>query len=282
MSFFDAILLGIVQGLTEFLPISSTAHLTLTGKLLGLVDEHHPEQWTAFIAVLQLGTLLAVLAYFGNEILSIIRSSFREIILERKSFAASSSDTQKGIHIVVGTIPIVVVGLLFKKIIEGALTKNLWLIAANLIFFALVLFFAEKISKRERTAQHILWRDTLAIGCAQVFALFPGASRSGVTIAGGLFSGLTREAAAEYSFLLSVPAVCASGLLELQQSFLYTHSLLGAELFVGTVASAVVGYASIKFLLKFLKTHSNNIFIFYRIAVGMILLALLYYSFIHA
>jgi len=234
------------------------------------------------MAVLQLGTFIAVLVYFRNELLSIIRSSSREIFFERKSYAEFSFETHKGIHIAVGTLPIVIFGLLLKKIIEGALTKNLWLIAANIVFFAFVLLAAEKISKRERTVKQILWRDTIAIGCAQVFALFPGASRSGVTIAGGLFSGLTREAAAEYSFLLSVPAVFASGLLELKQSFLDSHALFGKELFIGTLVSAVIGYFSIKFLLKFLKTHSNNIFIIYRIALGIVLFAMLYFSFIHA
>jgi len=278
VSLLEAILLGVVQGLTEFLPISSTAHLTFCGKIFGLIDLEHPEKWTAFIAVLQLGTFFAVAGYFRKNIVTIVQSFFSEFISERRSYQTCSLPAKMGIHIIVGTLPVVVIGLLLKKIIEGGLTKDLWFISGNLMFFALILYVAERNSKRERTIEELRWSDTIAIGCAQVFALFPGASRSGVTISAGLFSGLKREAAAEYSFLLSLPAIFGSGLLEMKE-VLYQHKTVSfVPLVAGTVVAGIVGYVSIWFLLRYLKTHSNNIFIGYRLGLGIIILSYLFFS----
>jgi len=282
LNILNAIILGIIQGLSEFIPISSTAHLTIAGKFFGLINAEHPEEWTAFIAVLQLGTVAAILLFFRIKIWTILRSFCREVLLERRGFSSASHDTKLGWFVIIGTLPVVTIGIALKKIIESSLTKNLWLIAINLIVFALILAMAERFSKHIRSMEKISLRDAIAIGSAQVFALFPGASRSGVTMSAGLFSGLTRETAAEFSFLLSIPAIVGSGLLELRASLQQTHSFGGIETLMGIVTASIVGYASIWFLLQYLKTHSNVLFIWYRIALGIIICGLLFSSIIPA
>jgi len=277
MSLLEAIILGLVQGLTEFIPISSTAHLTLAGKLMGLIDPDHPDQWTAFIAVIQLGTLVAVLAYFWRDILNII-SGF---VLDAKGrIQKQPVDERTRIHaklgwlIVIGTIPVAVVGLLFRHQIEGALTKDLRVIAGSLIGLALVLTIAEIVGKQRRGLDDLRTSDAVIVGVSQVFALIPGSSRSGSTITGGLLAGLKRETAARFSFLLSIPAVGASGLLELPKALHSIRANWGA-IGVATVVAGVSGYLSIAFLIRYLQRHTTYIFVAYRIALGILLIVLL-------
>ena len=277
MSLLQAILLGIVQGLTEFIPISSTAHLVLAMRAMDLALS--PEQATASMAVIQLGTLLAVLVYFAGDIWRITRAFIqdhfkllkggrRDYFNQEAKPPRLSSDAWLGWLIIIGTIPVVIVGLTFKKQIEGSFTKNLWIIATMMIVVALLLIVAEAVSKKKRGLSELGVRDALAVGFAQCLALIPGSSRSGSTIMAGLFVGQTRETAARFSFLLSIPAIAASGVLELFEAIekLPPGSLV--NLAVGTIVSGIVGWASIWFLLRFLRTHSTGVFIGYRILVG--------------
>src|SRR2546421_745333 len=274
MTLLHAILLGIVQGLTEFIPISATAHLVIASRVMFLAVT--PAQLMAAIAVIQLGTLIAVLFYFAGDIWSIsvafVRDHLALISGGRKSGARLSHEAQLGWLVIIGSIPVAVVGLLFKKQIEGTFTKNLWVIATMMVVVGVLMTIAELIGKRDHDMNQLRVRDALAVGSAQVLALIPGSSRSGSTIMGGLFSGLTRETAARFSFLLSIPAIAASGLLELKEA---VHKLPNGSylpLVVATIMSGIVGYASIWFLLRFLRTHSTAVFIVYRLIVGAAIL----------
>ena len=255
MTILQAIILGIVQGLTEFIPISSTAHLVFAARMVGLYNGVEAtlkaEQTTATIAVIQLGTLLAVLVYFARDILNITRAFVVDhvALLGGKRRANGSvqlsHDAWLGWLVIIGSIPVAVVGLLFKHQIEGTFTKNLWVIATMMIIVAVLLALAEWVGKKERSMEQLGIGDALAVGFAQVLALVPGSSRSGSTIMGGLFGGLTRETAARFSFLLSIPAIAASGLLELKEAI---HKLPNGSylpLIVATIVSGVIGYASI-------------------------------------
>ncbi|MGZ5481576.1 MAG: undecaprenyl-diphosphatase UppP [Pyrinomonadaceae bacterium] len=284
MSLLQAILLGIVQGLTEFSPISSTAHLVLAMRAMDLALT--PEQATASMAVIQLGTLLAVLVYFAGDIwritrafvhdhLVILKDGRRDQFNRENEHARLSTDAWLGWLIIIGTIPVVIVGLIFKKQIEGSFTKNLWIIATMMIVVALLLIVAEVVGKRKRRLQDLGVSDAIAVGFAQCLALVPGSSRSGSTMMAGLFVGQTRETAARFSFLLSIPAIAASGVLELFEAIEKLPPGSLANLAVGTVVSAVVGYLSIWFLLRFLRTHSTGVFIGYRILVGGAILIML-------
>ena len=277
MSIWYAILLGIIQGLTEFIPISSTAHLTITGKLLGLINPDHPDDWTAFIAVLQLGTLIAVLIYFRTDIVKIIsgfiKTHFSYFNKQRVS-ATDKFHSLLGWMVIIGTIPAAIVGLLFRHQIEGVFTKDLRVIAGALIILALLLAVAEVVAKHSRTMSQLKISDSIIMGISQVFALIPGCSRSGSTITGGLFAGLTRETAARFSFLMSIPAITASGLLELPKMLHSTHFGI-PSLVIATIFAGVSGYASIAFLLRFLQHNSNLPFIIYRIILGLMIIGLL-------
>ena len=276
MTFWQALILGIIQGLTEFLPISSTAHMTLTGKLLGAMDRLSPEQWTAFMAVIQLGTLLAVLLYFAPDLLIITREfiagnlyylKVRDMVL--------SPDARLGWYIIIGSIPIVVFGLILKKLIEGESTKNLYVISISLIVWAVFLALAEIHGRRIRTVEQLTIFDAILVGIAQAFALIPGSSRSGTTITAGLFVGLTRESAARFSFLLSIPSIFGAGVYELYK---YRHEITGQLNFpviVATIAAALVGYITIDLLMRYLQTHTTHIFVGYRIILGVIILTLI-------
>lgn len=275
MNLFEAILLGIIQGLSEFLPISSTGHLTIVGKLLNLVSESHPESWTSFIAVIQLGTMAAVLVYFAKDIFLIIKDFLKENLIHRKKFSEQSFNSRLGWMVIVGTIPVVIIGFAFKDIIEGALTKNLYVIAFSLIGLAIILAIAEKVANFKKDLKDISVLDSFLIGIAQTFALIPGSSRSGTTITGGLFLGLKRDVAARFSFLLSIPAVLASGLFELYHSLKYLTADMSLNLVVATIVSGISGYIAIDFLLKYLKKHSTFLFVYYRIAAGIFILILL-------
>lgn len=279
MSFIDALILGIIQGLTEFLPISSTGHLTLSGKLMGVIS--NDSQWTAFMAIIQLGTLAAILIYFWNDIITITKAFIQENLFKRKKYSEQSLNSRLGWLIIIGTIPVVVIGLGFKDAIEGALTKNLYVISGSLIMLAIILAIAEKTAKFNKEIKDVTIKDTLIIGLAQAIALIPGSSRSGTTITGGLFMGLNRESAARFSFLLSIPAILASGLLQLYQELgNVTNGDNLINLAVATIASAVSGYVAIDFLLKFLRSNTTFVFIYYRIGLGLIILALLFFNII--
>lgn len=275
MDFLDAVILGIIQGLTEFLPISSTGHLTLTGRFLNLISKEHPEHWTAFIAVIQLGTLLAVLVYFFKDLTAIVKDFADENLINRKPFTSQNLNSKLGWLIIVGTIPIVIIGLLFKEYIEGAFTKNLYVISSSLIGLATILFVAEKTSKYRKDIKDITLIDSLIIGMAQAVSLVPGSSRSGTTITAGLFLGLKRDVAARFSFLLSVPAVFASGLLQLYEALSFINTDMIINLIISTAVSAVSGYLAIDFLIKFLKKNSTMVFIVYRMILGISILILL-------
>jgi len=267
--------LGIVQGITEFLPISSTGHVTLAGKLMNLISDTNPEKWTSFLAIIQLGTLLAVLIYFWNDILSILKEFFSENLSSRKKFSEQSQNSKLGWLIIIGSIPVFSLGLLLKDLIEGSLTKNLYVITGSILLFAVVLAIAEKAATFKKEMKDITVRDSLLIGIAQVFSLVPGASRSGVTITGGLFMGLKRETAARFSFLLSIPAVFASGLFQLYEALEYLDSSMILSLIIATIFSAISGYLAIDFLLKFLKKYSTFVFVYYRFVLGILILILL-------
>jgi len=275
LSVLEAVLLGLLQGLSEFLPISSTAHLTVVGKLLDLVPADQPELWTAFIAVIQLGTLISILTYFRKDIYNITIDYFRDNFKLRLRYGEQGINARLGWMIIVGTVPIIVAGLMLKEVIEGSITKNLYLIAGSLIVFAIILAIAEKVADHKRDMKDLRLAESLLIGIAQAFALIPGASRSGTTITGGLFMGLNRSDAARYSFLLSIPAVLTSGLFELYRGFDFLQASTVINLIAATLAAAVSGYFAIDFLIKFLKRHSTIIFVYYRIALGLLIIVLL-------
>ncbi|OLD27138.1 MAG: undecaprenyl-diphosphatase UppP [Acidobacteria bacterium 13_1_40CM_3_55_6] len=291
MTLLQAILLGIVQGLTEFIPISSTAHLVLAGRVMNLGLT--PEQTTASIAVIQLGTLLAVIAYFAPDIWNIswafvhdhfvlLKSGRRDQFNRANDHARLSHEALLGWLVIIGSIPVAVVGLLFKKQIEGAFTKNLWVIATMMVVVAVLLAIAEIVGKKRRRMQDLGIKDSLAVGFAQCLALIPGSSRSGSTIMAGLFVGEVRETAARFSFLLSMPAIAASGLLELKEALHKLPSGSLSALAIGTLISGIVGYASIWFLLRYLRTHTTAVFIGYRFIVGSAILIMLFNGRINA
>jgi undecaprenyl-diphosphatase len=263
VSLFEAIVLGLVQGLTEFLPISSTAHLRIVPAFVGWEDPG-----AAFTAVTQLGTMAAVLLYFRGDLMRIAVAWARSLVRRE---ARREHDARLGWYILFGTIPIGIFGLLFKDQIENG-ARNLYLIGTTLIALGLVLLLAERVGKRTRKMDSLTARDAAAIGLAQAAALVPGVSRSGATITAGLFRGLERETAARYSFLLSIPAVVLSGLFELGSIGSGEREIGALPLVVATVLAFVVGYASIAFMLRFLARHSTVVFVAYRIALGTIVL----------
>ncbi len=293
MDYLQAVILGIVQGLTEFIPISSTAHLVFASRWTGIFGGD-PQQITATMAVIQLGTIAAVFIYFASDIWKISVAFLRDHIGlvggNRGSFGSNSGlrpewmshDSWIGWLIILGSIPIGTIGLLFKEQIEGPDTKNLWIIAIMLIAIGILLGIAELVSKwyersgrGTRDIEDFGLIDAIAVGFSQVLALMPGASRSGSTIMGGLFVGEKREAAARFSFLLSIPAITAAGLLQLREaaSIIPTESML--PLLMATIVSGIVGYLAIWFLLAFLRKYSTLVFIVYRVVLGIIILVLL-------
>lgn len=288
MDLLQAIILGIVQGLTEFIPVSSTAHLVFASRITGIYGGD-PALVTATIAVLQLGTLCAVLLYFLGDIWSISSAFVRDhwnLVFNRRKMRFSgtrgnrpiflSDESWLGWLIIIGSIPIGTIGFLFKDFIEGQGTKNLWIIATMLIVIAVLLFVAEKIGAHRKDVEHLTIVDAVVQGLCQVLALMPGASRSGSTIMGGLLAGERRETAARFSFLLSMPAIFASGLLELHQASKILPNDAWMPLLAGTVVAGVVGYASIWGLLAYLKKNSTLVFIAYRLILGSAILFLLW------
>jgi undecaprenyl-diphosphatase len=260
----QAIVLGIVQGLTEFLPISSTAHLRIVPAFLGWEDPG-----AAFTAVVQLGTMAAVLLYFRADLWRIARAWYASL---RQPELRAELDARMGWYIGLGTIPIAVFGLIFSDRIESG-ARDLYVIGTALIVLGLVLLLADEVGRRDRPLEDIRRRDGIVIGFAQACALVPGVSRSGATITAGLFLGFDRPSAARYSFLLSVPAVVLSGLFELRK--IGEEGGAGAlPTAIATVAAFVVGYGSIAFLLRWLAHHSTAIFVAYRVVLGALVLAL--------
>lgn len=266
MSLLEAVVLGLVQGLTEFLPISSTAHLRIAPALLGWDDPG-----AAYSAVIQLGTVLAVVLYFWKDIVRLAAAFFRGLA-QRKPFG--EVDSRLAWYVLLGTIPIGIAGLVFKSAIETSL-RSLYVISASLIGLALLLLIAEKTAAHRRDITQMTLKDGLIIGLWQTIALIPGASRSGTTITGGLFLGLKREDAARFSFLLSIPATTLAGVFELANLLEAAQRPSNAVLIVGTVVSFVSGYAAIAGLLKFLRTQTTMVFVVYRIGLAVLLLALL-------
>jgi len=267
VSLIEAIVLGIVQGLTEFLPISSSAHQLVVPALLGWDDPG-----AAFTAVTQLGTEAAVLIYFRRELWSIATTWLRSLV---EPELRSELAARMGWYLVVATIPIVALGLAFEDQIENG-ARNLWLVGSVLIGFGLVLGVADRLGSHARELDRISTRDGILIGLAQSLALIPGVSRSGATISAGLLLGLQRPAAARFAFLLAVPAVLGSGVYQL------VSILAGAEgngepigyVALATAISFVVGYAAIAWLLRYVSTHSMALFVVYRVALGTLVLAL--------
>lgn len=288
MNLLQAIILGIVQGLTEFIPISSTAHLVFASRWTNIYNGN-PEQITATMAVIQLGTLAAVFVYFASDIWGISAAFVRDhwLLLTRKRMSRYSGtrgvrpiwlsqEAWIGWLVIVGSIPIGVAGLLFKETIEGPNTKNLWFISVMLIGVALLLLLSEYVGKQRKQMRDLGMTDAIVVGLAQVISLMPGSSRSGSTIMGGLFAGQTRETAARFSFLLSIPAITASGLLQLREAWNILPADSFTPLLVATIVSGIVGYISIWFLLAFLRKNSTAIFVIYRIVLGIVILVLLW------
>jgi undecaprenyl-diphosphatase len=269
MSWLQVIVLSVVQGLTEFLPVSSSGHLAITSRIFFSDDAG-----ASFTAVSQLGTEFAVLVYFAKDIWRIVRAWFAGL---RDKTQRDNVDYRMGWFVIVGTLPILVFGLLLKDVIRGGV-RNLWIVATALIVFALVIAAAEYFGRQRRHIEQLTLRDSIVVGLAQCLALIPGVSRSGATISAGLFLGLDRELAARFGFLLAIPAVFASGLFSLPDAFAPVSegmSASGAQLAVSVVIAFVVGYAAISWFLKFLMSHSLYWFVGYRIALGAVVLALL-------
>lgn len=265
MSWLEAIVLGIAQGLTEFLPISSTAHLRIVPAFAGWEDPG-----AFFTAVVQLGTMLAVVIYFWRDLVRIVRTWLASL---RRPELRGELDARMGWYVIIATIPIGVFGLAFKDQIETG-ARNLYLIGVVLIVLGLVLAFADHVSTRVRGIEQVGMRDAIWVGLAQALALVPGTSRSGATITAGLFLGLKRDAAARFSFLLSIPAIVLSGLYGLTEILTGEDDVALGALTIATLFAFIFGYASIAFLLRYLANHSTMIFVVYRVILGAVTIGL--------
>jgi undecaprenyl-diphosphatase len=267
LNYFDAVILGIVEGLTEFLPVSSTGHLTIVEKWLGLpIDD---PAITAYTAVIQMGAIAAVLVYFFKDIVTIANAWVRGLVHPewRGTF-----DHRMGWYVILGSMPIGIIGFLGKDVISGPL-RSLWWVGGALIAWSAVMWFAERRGKQDRGERQLSLTDALVVGLVQCVALVPGVSRSGATISAGLLRGLDRVAATRLSFFLSIPALTAAGLYELKDVF-GTGIGIG-ETVVGTAVSFVVAYAAIAWLLKFVAGHSIVAFVPYRVVLGLGIIGLL-------
>ena len=259
MTILQAAILGLVQGITEFLPISSTAHLRLVPAVLSW-----PDGGAAFAAVIQLGTLLAVIGFFLRDLLRMIAAA-------AKPSTRSSLDARMLGYIVVGTVPIGIVGILARHAIEGPL-RSIAVIACSLIVVGIVMGVVEKTARHERPIETITLRDALLVGCAQALALVPGTSRSGITLIAAMILGFRRDAAARFSFLLSIPAVAAAGIFELPK-LLRDREVGTSAMLVGLATAAISGYLSVAWLLRFLRTRTTYGFVVYRVIIGLVLIA---------
>jgi undecaprenyl-diphosphatase len=267
ISILDSLVLGVVEGLTEFLPVSSTGHLTIAEKMLNLpIDD---KGVTAFTAIIQMGAIAAVLVYFFKDIIRIISGWGRGLV---KAEVRGSFDYRFGWFVIWGSLPIAIVGFLARDLISGSL-RSLWVVAIALIAWSAVMVFAESRATQSRKETQTTLIDVLVIGLVQCIALVPGISRSGATISAGLFRGLDRVAATRLSFFLSVPALVGAGLYELKDAV--KESVPVGSLVVGTAVSFVVAYVSIAWLLRFVAGHPISYFVPYRLVVGVVLIALL-------
>lgn len=268
ISWLDAAILGLVQGLTEFLPVSSSAHLRVLGEFL----PSGADPGAAFTAITQIGTELAVVIYFRRDIVRIASAWISRTLLRRPN--GDAADARMGWLIILGSLPIVVLGLLFKDAIETGL-RNLYITATALIVFGIILGVADRLGSKARSLDKLTWKHGLLFGLAQAMALIPGVSRSGGTITAGLLMGYTREAAARYSFLLAIPAVFGSGFYQLFKSIGDVNPVGWGETFLATAIAFGVGYVVIVFFLKLVSTRSYMPFVWYRIAIGTGVLMLL-------
>ncbi|GAA2866256.1 undecaprenyl-diphosphate phosphatase [Paenarthrobacter ilicis] len=277
MNWFEAAFLGLVQGLTEFLPISSSAHLRIVGSFL----PNASDPGAAFTAITQLGTETAVIVYFWRDIVRIVKAWIGSLAgkVER-----NDPDARMGWLVILGSLPIIVLGLLFQDQIESVL-RSMWIVATMLIVFGMILAVADAIGRQERDLTQLTYKHGILYGLAQAMALIPGVSRSGGTITAGLLMGYTREAAARYSFLLAIPAVFGSGLYQLYKT-VSNEGLAGPyglpEIALATVIAFVVGYVIIGWFLKFVSTRSYRLFVWYRILLGLALYVLLGFGVISA
>ncbi|KAA2253873.1 undecaprenyl-diphosphate phosphatase [Solihabitans fulvus] len=269
MTWFQALILGLVQGLTEFLPISSSGHLRIVSELF-----FGDDAGASFTAVTQLGTELAVLIYFAKDIGRLIAVWFKGIFSRS---ARATHDYRLAWYVIIGSIPIGLLGLLLKDLIRTS-ARNLWITASMLIVFAGVLALADHLGRQRRAVDQLIARDGLVMGLAQCLALIPGVSRSGGTISAGLFLGLTRETAARFSFLLAIPAVFASGVMSIPDVFEKGGPGLlpsAPQMIVATAIAFAVGYATIAWLLRYVSRHSYSVFVWYRLFLGIVVLGLL-------
>jgi len=269
----DAVILGIVQGLTEFLPISSSAHVQIAQQLLGISSMPKP-QLTAFIATIQLGTEAAVLIYFWKDIVRISKAFLEGLVKKSQQAPAQRQDYKLGWLIILGSIPVVVIGFFFKDLIRNDF-RSLWVIAFTLIIFGIVLGVADRIGKRTRSIEQLTTKHGILFGLGQALAVIPGVSRSGGTISAGLLLGYSRQAAARYSFLLAIPSVIASGLFEFFSSYEQLDQSMIVATVVATFVSFAVGFSVIVGLLRYLSRGSFMPFVIWRVAVGLALIVLL-------
>ncbi|WP_082498020.1 undecaprenyl-diphosphate phosphatase [Pseudorhodoferax sp. Leaf267] len=267
MGWGEAAVLGLIQGLTEFLPVSSSAHLRIIGPML----PSGGDPGAAFTAITQIGTEAAVLLYFRQDIARIFTAWLASL---GQRGQALSADARMGWLVMLGTLPIAILGLLFKSAIEGSL-RNLYITATMLIAFAIVLALADRGGRKTLTLERLSWRDGVLFGFAQAMALIPGVSRSGGTITMGLILGYTREAAARYSFLLAVPAVLLSGFYQLYKTWGVAGPVGAGQTWLATGIAFFVGYAVIVGFLKLVSTRSYMPFVYYRVALGLVVFALL-------
>lgn len=271
MDISQAVLLGVVQGLTEFLPISSSGHLILIPNIFGWEDFTNN---LLFDVAVHLGTALAVIIFFWNDWVRIVRAFLTRISTPKQII--SDPDSRLLLLIIIGTIPAVIIGLLFKDLIVEQL-RDPRVVAITLIVFAFVLWAADKLGSKTRSVGSLNLKDAILIGFSQALALIPGVSRSGITISVGLFSGLDRQGAARFSFMLSTPVIVGAGVLSLKEALEGSGETLSTSAFAaGMLASAMVGFLAIKYMLKFISSHNYNVFVWYRVAVGIIALLIFF------
>ncbi|MBH1980261.1 undecaprenyl-diphosphate phosphatase [Candidatus Saccharibacteria bacterium] len=269
MEWWHAILFGVIEGVTEFLPVSSTGHLTIAEKLLGYrIDD---PDITAFTAIIQVGAVLATVLYLRRDIWRVGVAWFRGLADEKQR----KRDYKFGWAVLIGSIPIGIIGLLFKDEIEGVL-RSLWFVAGALILWSVVMWFADRHAKQDRGERDTTWHDTLIIGITQCLALIPGISRSGATMSAGLLRGFDRVTVTRLSFFLSIPALLAAAILQTATEFDQINNGVGwGPTLLATTVSFGVAYVAVAWLLKFIARHDYSIFIWYRVAIGLVLIVLL-------
>ncbi|MGE5310075.1 MAG: undecaprenyl-diphosphate phosphatase [Sphaerimonospora mesophila] len=271
MYWWQAIILGIVEGITEFLPVSSTGHLTIVEKLMGM--SLSDQGLVAFTAVIQIGAILAAIIYFRNDIWRILRAWWAGLWTARYR---QNADYRFGWAIIIGSAPIAIVGLLFKSEI-GTVLRSLWFVALALLGWSFVMWLADRYAKTTRSETSANWKDTLVIGLVQIVSLIPGISRSGATISAGLFRGFDRVAAIKLSFLLGIPALLAAGILQATTEWSNIIESVGwLNTLLATAVAFLVSYLTIAWLLKYIAHHNFSVFIWYRVGLGTLLLVLLY------